>query len=303
LHLKPASQFSFAQLTQFWNLGYSGYFYPITFDEAAFQRWSTAGAFDLDHSLVMLDGDAPVGFSFLGVRQNRGWIGGFGIAPAYRGRGLASSLFASHVATFSALGLHSVQLEVLTRNWAQKVYARSGFHTTRRLAIMALTLPGDAGTGAADAATAAAGSAIATGDTATATGDTATAPGAVHTAHPQDLLAHLDTVHGDYPACWQRQPAYLRVTLSPAAQALYTGPADAPTGILLYATRENQVGIADFAARDAATATSLLQELARRHPGATLRIVNEPEGSPVHTALVAMGAQETDAQFEMHWRP
>ncbi|HLO02684.1 MAG TPA: GNAT family N-acetyltransferase [Symbiobacteriaceae bacterium] len=269
--MRRASQFTLAELTQFWNLGYTDYFSPVTFTEPMMQNWIHCGDFDLEHSVVLMNGDELAGFSLLGVREGRGWIGGFGIAPASRGRGISYGLFADHLAVIKAeLGLASVQLEVLVENWARKVYERAGLCVTRRLSILQGTLPEATGSRAAEAS-------------------------------PLALLEHHARLHQTCPAVWQREPGWLTKSLPETAAGLYTGPAEAPTAFLLYAPAGDGLRIMDAAAGSVESATELVSALAHRHPGKSLVSVNEPEGGPIHAALTAAGLAEVRAQYDMKW--
>jgi ribosomal protein S18 acetylase RimI-like enzyme len=269
MDLKRGNELSLSQLTEAWNQGYIGYFIPISFTESQFSRWMEAGSFDLSRSLILMDGDTPAGFSFLGVRGRRGWIGGFGIAPDYRGKGLAHQLFQDHIHLCEAEGLETIQLEVLVENWAQRVYARAGLAITRRLAILQGTLPQNADHSEE-----------------------------VREGDPRKLLAHNPRLHGDHPPVWQREAPSLAVTMPADAAALYTGPDEAPTGYLLYQAMGDKVRILDGAG-GAGEARALLNSLAARYPGLGLSAVNEPEGSPLHQALLALGCTEARAQWEM----
>lgn len=269
--MRRAREFSVATLTAFWNLGYTDYFTPVTFTEEMMQNWLKNGDFDLDHSVVLLEGDALVGFSLLGVRQSRGWIGGFGVAPDFRGRGIAYGLFADHLDLVkAALGLTSVQLEVLTENWARKVYERAGLQVTRRLSILQGRLP-----------------------------EQSSHP--VFVASPLALLEHHARLHQTCPAVWQREPGWIMGSLPESAAGLYTGPAGAPTGFLIYTPAGENLRILDAAAESQESATALVAGLAQLHPGKGLLSVNEPEGGPIHAALTAAGLSEVRAQYEMRW--
>jgi len=270
LELRRGNELSVTALTHAWNLGYTGYFTPIHFTEEQFAQWMQAGSFDLTRSLLLMDGDRPAGFSFLGVREDRGWIGGFGIAPDYRGKGLAYQLFHDHVELARQTGLRTVQLEVLVENWAQKVYARAGFRVTRRLSILQGTLPRPVAQ-----------------------------PG-VREVCPSQVLPYSGQLHGDHPPVWQREPESLRVSMPDSAQALVVGPEHAPTGYLIYQHAADRVRILDGTGDRAATET-LVQTLAHRFPGLPVSLVNEPEGSPLHQTLTALGCTEPRAQWEMRW--
>lgn len=263
-----ASRFSVPELTQIWNAGYTGYFVPVEFTEQMVTNWFRCGDIDLDRSLVAMDGQTPAAFSLLGVRGDRGWIGGFGVAPAYRGQGLAYRLFAEHAARFD---LRTVQLEVLTENWARKVYEKAGFAVTRRLSILSGKLP--AGSGAA-----------------------------VQEAAPADVLAHSARLHAACPAVWQREPDWIRKALPAGARAVYTGPSAAPMGFAVFAATGESLRLLDAIATDEDAAAGLVGALGAVAPGAALSAVNEPEGGPVHRALSAVGCSEARAQYEMRWQ-
>lgn len=267
---RRASELSPAQLTEAWNLGYTGYFVPVYFTESQLTQWMEAGSFDLSRSLVLMDGLTPVGFSFLGVRGRRGWIGGFGISPDYRGRGLADQLFGEHVDLCREEGLETVQLEVLVENWAQRVYARAGFRITRRLCILQGTLPHPTGR----------------------------AP--VYQGDAARLLPYSPGLHGEYPPVWQREPSSLNVSMPAETEGLYTGPAEEPTGYVLFQAAPDRVRILDAAGGEA-EARALVQGLAARFRETAVSVVNEPEGSPFYRALLGAGCTEVRAQWEMLW--
>jgi ribosomal protein S18 acetylase RimI-like enzyme len=268
----PASAFSVAALVDCWNLGYAGYFVPLRFDESALARHFRAGDIDLERSVVVRDGEAFVGFSFLGVRGRRGWIGGFGVAPAYRGRGLARLVMDEHLAVVRRAGVAPVQLEVLTQNWAQKVYARAGFAVTRRLVKLEGSLPEKG------------------------------APAAVDLADRRAHHEHHARLHAAFPAPWQREPASLEAIAAPV-EVIRVGPAEAPSGTLMLTEEPERLKILDGAALGPGDALALVAALAARRPGARVAVQNEPEGSPLHEALLAAGLVETLAQYEMCWEP
>lgn len=270
MELRRAAEFGLDELTRGWNLGYTDYFVPVSFSEAAMASWMKAGQFDLAHSLVLTDGPNLVGFSYLGVQGRRGWIGGFGISPDYRGKGLARQLFADHVSRFPEAGVDQVQLEVMVENWAQKVYAGAGFRCTRRLLVLRGTLPNAAAT-----------------------------DGVCEVA-PAVALAHSQPLHGAYPACWQREVPYLQFGITEGTRAFIAGPQEEPTAMLLCQPVGDRLRILD-AAGSPEGIDRLIAWAGATFGGQSAFIVNEPEGSPVHQALLAAGFQVERAQFEMHW--
>ncbi len=85
-------------------------------------------------------------------------------------------------------------------------------------------------------------------------------------------------------------------------EVIRTGPPEAPSGVLLFRERQGQVRIVDGAALGEGDADALVEALAARQPGAPATLGNEPEGSPLHLALLRAGLRETFAQYEMCWQ-
>lgn len=284
MELHAAEGFSLAELTRIWNLGYTGYFIPFTFTEEILAGWLRNGDFDLSHSVVAMDGEKPMGFSLLGVRGDRGWIGGVGVSPEYRGQGVAYRLFAEHLALIEEqTDLRTVQLEVLTENWARKVYERAGFAVVRRLGVMQGVPWAGAGADGGSAA--------------------AAAPADVQpqVAPPVALLAHHHRLHSGCRAVWQREISWIEKALPASAEGLYTGTIGAPTGYLVVAPAGEGFRIADGAALTETDAADLVAMLAAHYPGKTVSAVNEPDDGPLYKALVAAGVTEARSQWEMLW--
>jgi RimJ/RimL family protein N-acetyltransferase len=261
---------SHAELAAAFTRVYQDYLIPFVVDAAWAGPYIAANDIILEHSPLWLDDDgAVVALAGLGRREARGWVGGFGVAPEYRGQGLAARLIEALLRSARDAGLAEVQLEVITGNTrAIRTYERAGFVHTRDLRILAR--PDDAPAPEPDEA--------------------------VSAAAPEQLLPHGDRLRAARPA-WQRDP------VSPArlsgVTGLALGPADAPTAYLLYRANETSAGIVDFAAPTVETALTLAAALAKQLPGRTLRIVNEPEGSPTCAALDQLGWKETLRQHEM----
>src|SRR5437868_15393800 len=92
VELVPANTLPEAQLTQAFNAGYAGYWFPVALDEASFLAMAQLSDLDLARSRVALQAGEPVGICLLGVRGAAGWIGGLGVAPDARRRGLGRRL-------------------------------------------------------------------------------------------------------------------------------------------------------------------------------------------------------------------
>ncbi len=72
--------------------------------------------------------------ALLALRGVRAWIGGFGVAPDFRGRGYAKALVSTLADWARERGAKQMQLEVLAQNDpAIEVYRGAGFETTRTL--------------------------------------------------------------------------------------------------------------------------------------------------------------------------
>ena len=130
-------------VTAAFNTVYQRYVVPFAMDEEQMGRHLSSAALDLAHSPLWLDDQGEVaGLGALGVRGERGWIGGFGLSPTYRGLGLGRLLLDETLACARALGMHQVELEVLRQNEAAiRLYTRAGFRIVAYLAGLVLLRP------------------------------------------------------------------------------------------------------------------------------------------------------------------
>jgi ribosomal protein S18 acetylase RimI-like enzyme len=118
-----------------------------------------------------------VAAALLAVRDSRGWIGGFGVAPPQRGLGYGKALLAELTQTAGERGLQNVTLEVLSGNDAAlALYRWGGFVPLRRLFSFQLV---------------------------------ADASSAQPEAHYADPESYIDDPEQARP-CWQRERASLR---------------------------------------------------------------------------------------------
>lgn len=253
---------------------YQGYFYPSHQTAAQVQERSRRESWQLEHSVLALEGSQPVGLSVLAMRGRRGWIGSFGITPERRGKGLARPLLATAVERARDAGVAHLSLEVLTRNQAAvRTYEQGGFHTTRELAVLTGAAPNNA---RLDQETAA----------------------AVSEAAAIGLLSLSRRWHQAPPA-WQREPEGLLATPGLKGLRLHKGD-----GYLVY-TQGERPRIVDLAVsgaphQRAAGVTLLLRALAPRTPGVRVSLVNEPDNEGLLPTLLAAGFREVDRQYEMH---
>jgi GNAT superfamily N-acetyltransferase len=259
---------TFQGVADVFNLVYADYFIPTTVSERGARSHVEAGDIVLDASPLWLDDTgAVVGFAALGVRGARGWVGGFGVAPDYRGQGMSHGLIGALLDHARHIGVRDVALEVLAQNApAIRTYMRAGFAHRRDLRTFRWVQP----------------SAVEDGPD-------------MQPAEPAALLAHRARI-GTAPP-WQRERESMAKT--PGLSGLASGAPEAPQALPPSRTTNNAVAIVDIAAPDAETATQLIGALARRSPGRPMRLTNEPEESPVCAALESLGWEEILRQHEM----
>lgn len=249
------------------NSSFEGYPVSLTADAAWLARRARYEQHDPLNSLVVLDGAEAVGMAVLAVRGRRGWCGGFGVVPRWRGRGLGRKLMSELVGRARAAGLGRLSLEVLAGNTAAvRLYEWAGMRVTRDLLVLERTA-GRAG-----------------------------APGGrpPREAAPAELLEHFTRLHPE-PPVWQREPASLLVS---DQRGLYLGARSRPRAYVLFRrTAEGETFLSDLAAADARQARALCAALG--HVGAALKINNEPERGPFVAPLVEHGFREILRQHEM----
>lgn len=124
-----------AQQTDALNLVYRGYDQPFQVSQQWVAEHVHTHGIDTTRSPVWLDGRAEVvALALLALRNGHGWIGGFGVAPAYRGNRLSGPVLRE---TLRGLETTPVQLEVLVPNLkARKTYEKGGFQITRQLVVL-----------------------------------------------------------------------------------------------------------------------------------------------------------------------
>jgi len=137
--LEPASARSHAELAALFTAGYEGYFMPVAVDESAFSFMAGTWDYDLDASLVAVDGDEDVGLCMLGVRGTSSWIGGVGIVAERRGEGIGEQLMRAVEDRAASRGVEQLWLEVLAQNEpAIRLYEKLGYRVVRELEVWSL---------------------------------------------------------------------------------------------------------------------------------------------------------------------
>lgn len=267
MRLVPASDVTISDLAAVWRLAYAGYFVPLQFDEAQLARHVRGSGIDLSLSVVGFEGDEPFGLSLVARAGDQAWIGGFGIAPEFRRRGLATRLMQGHVERLDEAGVAATRLEVIDINPAIKVYRRSGFVEARELQVWEGNLA---------------------------------AEGRAGIPLSRDGLAHAHArLHAAAPS-WRRGLERLFAILDDSeAQPVGIERDGRIVAFAVVLDAPDRFGLFDAAAEDEAAARDLLSALAAIRPEARARVVDEPEETPLALALEAAGFERTMRQFEM----
>jgi len=194
------------------------------------------------------------GAALLAFRGDRAWVGGFGVVPAFRGRGLARRYLGDVLELARAAGAATIELEVIAHNaGAIALYERGGFVTVGELIAWSrdpVQIATPAGSAAHDAR-----------------------------AYRLDEVTALART----PAtCWQREPR--SVAAAPPSELVVDGDPRSPRGYAFVRRRDGgRASVLDAGASNGAGA--LLAELDRRFPRTTLMLINEPPHGRLHEAL------------------
>lgn len=267
-HFSLALEYTMEQISEMHNASFRGYAMPVEMTPEMTAMFWRINDIDAHRSLVMHDEDGTfVGMARMGIRGERGWCGGFGIVPEFRGSGASRLLAEEMVRVARECGLSTLQLEVLTQNErARKLYERVGFTTTRLLfglEIAPSALP-----------------------------DGALLP--VERRTVESLLARF----AELPRpCWGCEPAtILAVTCEALVLPRPAGQLD--DGVIVQGGRGISVLASFFSDElDDAGLAALLRQAAGSVDD--ILVYNEPEGSPYLDRYRALGFSEFFSQYEM----
>jgi ribosomal protein S18 acetylase RimI-like enzyme len=145
IELRPARSLPVAELAALFTRTYEDYFVPMQVDEATLEFLVRTFDLDLDAGLVAFAGGDPVGLVNLGVRGDRGWIGGLGVVPEARRQGLGRALMEAVHEQACSRGIEEISLEVIEANEpAFRLYEDLGYEGLRWLEIGSLeAAPGE----------------------------------------------------------------------------------------------------------------------------------------------------------------
>jgi GNAT superfamily N-acetyltransferase len=223
-------------------------------DLARSRRWTVDGALS--------------GVVLLAFHDERAWIGGFGVVPEFRGRGLARRYLDETLDIARASGAASVELEVLAHNVpAVRLYARAGFATIDELVVW-------------------------TREPLRAPAEDDDAPD-VRTYDSAEIAALART----RASCWQREPE--SVAAAAPFETLVVGAEESPDAFA-FVLRNERATVVDARAHDAAAAAAVLAALDARIAAYPLTLVNEPARGALHDAFTAHDAwREFGRQYRM----
>jgi len=276
IYLLPADHVDVGLRAGLINAAYADYYVPMYLTSDSMRSVDDLYDVDLARSVVAYDRSEPVGMALLSRRDDRGWISGVGVLPAWRRRGIGRLMIGAVLEGIRETGVRQVALEVIAQNSsARALYAELGFVERRELLCWRR---------AADA-------------------DALPIPEErLAEASPDELLAHFADWH-DQPPCWQGEAATLgkmadrvrgyRLELAGAAAA-YCLISERSEALMLMDVGINPQFGAVMAAR------TLLQALAGLYRGRALALNNVPVDSDLNRALAALHFLVGVRQFEMY---
>ncbi|WP_409342904.1 GNAT family N-acetyltransferase [Paenibacillus sp. MBLB4367] len=129
---------TFDEALSLWNRGFAGYYSDMTRSMDQLLASFAATAIKPALSVVAFVDDDPAGFVFIATKDVDGkkwaWNGGTGVAPEYRGKGIAKTLMRETQLVLAEEGVDRAILEVVCRNeHAIKAYESGGFRKADRI--------------------------------------------------------------------------------------------------------------------------------------------------------------------------
>jgi ribosomal protein S18 acetylase RimI-like enzyme len=271
--IQPASEVPPDAFTHALNLAYTDYYVPISLTPASFERLVERESVDLSASAAALEGHRIVGVGMLGVRGDRGWIGGLGVIPQSRRHGVGRLLMEHLIAQAHRLNLSTLRLEVIDENTrAYLLYESLGFQTIRRLLVL-----------------------IRYGDPALREDTSPFTVKRIAVGAGLDALPAL--IHS--PRAWQREIAALEVMESSLNALGVWDEAHNLIGVTLYRMDAGQVGIMDLASTTSEAGEALLLQILKEGRGDSISYVNVPDDHPLLPVFYKYEFIENLSQYEM----
>lgn len=132
--IRPASDFSYAELCAAMNDAFSDYMVPMKLSEAGFAEMMRQRGLDEAASRIAVVGGELAAVWLVSVRGKSGYLISSGTRPDFRSRGLARALAEDCLAALKTAGIRSFQTEVIDGNEAAtSLYLRMGMSISRQL--------------------------------------------------------------------------------------------------------------------------------------------------------------------------
>lgn len=129
---KTMEHLTFKEAHELFIRGFEGYFIPMKMSLDAFVARIGNEGLSLELSVVMFEGDSPIGFVLQGLRdvdgQKVAWNGGTGIIPEYRGKQYGTILMEKALDMLKKQNVSVATLEAISINEpAIKLYEKVGY--------------------------------------------------------------------------------------------------------------------------------------------------------------------------------
>ncbi len=252
-----------------YNAAYSDYILPIQATPQTLMQIQQVSDVSFSASQVAWLDEKIIGFGFLGIRGERGWVSSIAVLPPYRRRGVGRALMFALAESAKLHGVTHLQLEVNEDNAiALTLYDGLGFRRIRRILSVGCDEP----------------------------------PAKVPNLHVQDtissrLMPHYADYHSMRPN-WAREAPSLRqfdyLTWTVGSQAR-------PTAYAMGYVWGEVITFVDlgFLPGKEADLTALLGGIHHLHPNSICRMMSICEDEPAWPILAALGYEEVMAEYEM----
>jgi ribosomal protein S18 acetylase RimI-like enzyme len=135
--LRPASEFTWEELTLAYNQTRIDYIVPMPMNVARLREYVHSYDVNLRASVAAVDDGQITGLAMLGVRIKRTWITRLGVLPTNRQHGMGQLLMEYLIAQSHRLDADSITLEVIRGNLpAHRLFVKLGFQETRELLVL-----------------------------------------------------------------------------------------------------------------------------------------------------------------------
>jgi len=123
------------QIIDVFNRGFSDYLIPVSMDSYVLKDYIYVNDISLKDSYMALDQDGtPQAFTFTGIRDNMGWVGGLAVDPDHRGKGFGRAVLKAQLDRVKEIALDDIWLECIdTNEVGLGMYKRTGFKRIRKI--------------------------------------------------------------------------------------------------------------------------------------------------------------------------